>query len=107
MKGKRYTSAQFAIPVILKSTLKKHVESIHENKESYECPNCDYSFSLKGNLKRHIKSVHENRKPNKCSICEYSCYESRNLKVHIESVHKGKNYINAQFVITVVIEKVF
>ena len=55
-----------------KSTLKRHMESVHENKKPYKCLICDYSCSQKRYLKTHMEAVHENMKPHKCLICDYS-----------------------------------
>ena len=42
--------------------------SIHEKTKPFKCVICDYSCSLKANLKRHIESVHEERRSFKCDI---------------------------------------
>jgi KRAB domain-containing zinc finger protein len=75
-----------------KETLKVHVESIHEGKKLHKCSICDYTSSYKGHLKTHIESVHEGNKPYKCSICFYSSSRKDSLKIHIQSAHKGKKH---------------
>ena len=50
----------------LKSYLKSHVESVHENRKPHKCTVCNYSCSQKSTLKMHVVSVHENEKPYKC-----------------------------------------
>jgi len=53
----------------------------------------------KGNLKVHNGSVHENKKSYLCLICHFTFSQKASFKTHIESVHKNKKHISAQFVI--------
>ena len=46
-----------------------------------------YHDGQRQSLKRHIQTVHENFKGHKCSICDKAFYEKRYLKNHINSVH--------------------
>ena len=61
-------------------TLKKHMLLVHESKNL-----CDYSWSLKSTMKIHIESVHEGRKPLKkksfkCDFCNTGFSQYNNLK---------------------------
>ena len=67
--------------------LKKHIESVHEGIKPFKCNNCDFEFAEKGKLKKHIESVHERIKPYKCNICEFETATNSDLKRHIDSVH--------------------
>ena len=46
---------------VTSQTLLFRLASVHENKKPHECPICDSKFSEKGDLKRHIETVHENK----------------------------------------------
>ena len=73
-----------------KSSLKDHIDAIHEEKKPHKCSICDYSCKSESNLKRHIDAIHEGKKPHECSICDYSCATKAHLKHHIDAVHEGK-----------------
>ena len=63
------------------------------NYKPFKCDICDYICSFKSNLKRHIDSVHGNKEPCKCDICGYSYFQKGDLKKHIESVHQEKKFV--------------
>ena len=44
--------------VILNSTLKQHINSVHEGVKVHECNVCGKSFRDTGGLKIHVKTVH-------------------------------------------------
>ena len=52
-----------------------------------KCSICDYEFTRQATLKRHIQSVHEEKKPHRCSICDCNFSQKGNLKQHIKLVH--------------------
>ena len=45
-----------------KSTLKQHIEVIHEGKKTYRCKMCDKSFTCVANIRRHHKLVHSKKR---------------------------------------------
>ena len=47
------------------------------------CEICGNSFANKSSLKLHIDSVHEGKKPFSCDICETSFSRKQHLKGHI------------------------
>ena len=49
----------------------------------YICKLCIKAFVAKCSLKRHIESVHEEKRPNKCDQCELSFVRVSVLKRHI------------------------
>ena len=77
------------------SSLKKHIETVHEGIKPFKCKTCDYETAHKPHLKKHVESVHEGFKPFKCTICEYRAGHKSALKTHTKSVHelmkKSKN----------------
>ena len=58
-----------------KSCENEHIESMHEEKQTFECEMC----SKKVNMKQHAARVHEKKKAFKCEIC----YKDFSLKQHM------------------------
>ena len=73
---------------VAKSSLKGHIESVHEGKRPQKCNKCELRFVKISHLNAHLESVHEKKKPFKCEICGYSCSRKFNLKRHFEGVHE-------------------
>ena len=59
--------------------------NIHEGIKGSICEN---KAGLKSDLKIHMKSVHEQNKPSKCNICDYETVCKSELESHIESDHE-------------------
>ena len=68
--------------------LEKEIEE--PEKVSLQCENCDKAFTTRSSLNRHVASIHEGKKPLKCDICGFSCSLNYNMKRHVASVHGGK-----------------
>ena len=81
----------------MKTTLNRHVQSVHEGKKPFECSICNIKFARKDYLKKHV-SVHGTKKKQfNCTICNVSFTEEKELQMHVESSHEiGKLYV--QFV---------
>ena len=72
----------------MRSSLKRHILSVHEKVKAYKCDLCDATFTPKARLKTHHSSVHEEKKPYECPICQ-ARYAHRTAMVnHISSVHE-------------------
>ena len=69
-----------------KSSLKIHIQSIHEGVK-YPCNEYDYQSTRPGNLKNHIQAKHEGIKY-ACDQCDYQLNSERSLYCHIKSKHK-------------------
>merc|ERR1712008_201551 len=74
-----------------KSDMKKHIESVHEEKNKHTiCNICKKGFAEKAKLIAHNASFHEGKKPHSCPTCEASFDYPASLKKHIATVHDGQ-----------------
>uniref|UniRef100_A0ABD2XJN3 C2H2-type domain-containing protein n=1 Tax=Trichogramma kaykai TaxID=54128 RepID=A0ABD2XJN3_9HYME len=72
-----------------KGGLNFHMSMVHDG-ITYTCDLCKRIFSHKGNLRVHINTLHmNNRKLFKCDECQKSFSYKCHLTVHIDNVHKG------------------
>ena len=72
-----------------KSTLKAHVDVVHEGKRSQKCEECNKIFTQKSDLKKHIKHVHRDIRDHKCDECNKAFHKKSHLNEHIKTVHRG------------------
>ena len=87
-----------------KSSLKKHIATIHENKR-YPCKDCDKIFTQSSGLHRHVRLFHKGekediRKGSTCSKCNTYFKSELKLKQHISCAHPdslGKNELRAVY----------
>ena len=69
------------------SSLKTHIETVHEKRRDHACPYCPgAAFGEKGTLTRHIETVHEKRRDHACPHCPSAFGAKSHLKRHIETV---------------------
>ena len=59
--------------------------------ETYECDQCQKTYSGKGALYTHKKSVHQRIKY-ACDQCDYQAAQKVNLTLHIQSKHEGVKF---------------
>ena len=98
----------------MKGGLKRHIETVHERKNpfqcnmsdrkvsskdqlkkhkslshSYQCDNCEKMFTILFDLNNHNASTHSifDKKPFKCNYCDVTIKLKRQLKRHIEEIH--------------------
>ncbi|XP_038059517.1 zinc finger protein 208-like isoform X2 [Patiria miniata] len=68
-----------------KQSLKKHVKSIHDNKDRpFKCTLCDKSFKRRDVLKEHV-NIHTKEKVYSCVICQHFCYSRGAHRMHMLS----------------------
>ena len=86
-KLKKYKCEQCSKPFSLRQTLKFHVDVVHEKLKKFKCDQCPRSFGHMGNLKSHLDCVHRQLKKFKCNQCSNAYGQSHRLKIHIVKVH--------------------
>ncbi len=69
------------------ASLRRHVNSVHNQEKTFKCSLCDDKFLRKDNLERHIKSVHQNLRPHICKECGDAFKLPQHLKEHITAIH--------------------
>ena len=75
-----------------KDGLRRHILSMHKQKEKFRCDVCDKSFSHRTGILQHKKFVHRD-KSFQCNKCEWKFTTPGDLKRHIERIHvKIKDY---------------
>lgn len=67
--------------------LKDHIDQVHHGVFE-KCNLCDFQGS-RSNLKRHKESVHDDKKNWFCKACSYSTYHKRSFLIHMR-VHTGE-----------------
>ncbi|KAL7306864.1 hypothetical protein TKK_0001024 [Trichogramma kaykai] len=71
------------------TTLKRHVEKIHNDNFFFKCTVCHKKFSKSFDLNAHIKSVHEKLKELKCDQCDEKFTRALDLDKHIRTQHNS------------------
>jgi len=74
------------------ASLKRHINSNHNQDGTFKCAHCNAEFPRKDNLDRHIKSVHLNIRPHICKECGDTFKLPQHLKEHIISIHTNKRH---------------
>ena len=66
-----------------------HRDGAREAQGPHACPYCDgVAFGAKSSLKRHLETVHEKRRDHVCGYCKGVAFgRTSTLKAHIDVVH--------------------
>jgi hypothetical protein len=76
-----------------KSGLTRHINSIHDKENIFECDECDQKYTRKDSLVQHIKDYHSDKvKRFKCDHCYYTTNHLGNFNYHINVHEKQKAY---------------
>ena len=70
-----------------KSTLTRHVSTVHEKRRDHVCPYCPKAFGQKSTLTKHVSTVHEKRRDHACPHCPKAFGRVDNLRRHVRSQH--------------------
>lgn len=71
----------------MKSNLKRHVMTVHEDRRGWHCNICGASFGLKQNLGTHVRVKHEKKRPFTCDACGVSFGYKQVLQNHRRNIH--------------------
>ena len=83
-----------------KANLSNHRKLVHEHPQSFQCEQCEKTFTINHNLLRHMREEHNDRNKNldyiedldkvdylKCDYCEQLFKRKSNMLRHVNSVH--------------------
>ncbi|ESP04845.1 hypothetical protein LOTGIDRAFT_109370, partial [Lottia gigantea] len=73
------------------STLKQHIEEIHEGIYKFECNICHKKFYRNSQLNRHKKIHGDSEKKMKCDVCGKGFWHEFNLQRHIRLLHNTQS----------------
>lgn len=71
----------------MRSNLKRHVSTVHEDQRMFTCEVCPASFGLKQNLVTHVRVKHERRRPFSCDTCGQKFGYKQVLQNHVRNIH--------------------
>ena len=64
-----------------KKDLTIHVTKDHHSGKTFNCDQCELSYSSQANLRRHLKAIHE-KILFSCAVCGNSLSTKQKLKIH-------------------------
>lgn len=71
----------------MRSNLKRHVLTVHEDRRTFRCETCQASFGLKQNLETHVRVKHHKQRPFSCDACALSFGYKQVLQNHRRNIH--------------------
>lgn len=86
-KEKKFQCDQCGFAFGMKSNLKRHVMTVHEDRRCWRCDICGAAFGLKQNLGTHVRVKHEKRRPFACDVCSVSFGYKQVLQNHRRNIH--------------------
>lgn len=90
LKEKKFECELCGFAFGMKSNLKRHIMTVHEDRRLWRCNICGASFGLKQNLGTHVRVKHEKRRPFACDTCGVSFGYKQVLQNHRRNIH-GKD----------------
>lgn len=55
--------------------------------KSFQCKQCEMTFSVKTDFKYHMRSHHTDTHPHACTLCDFRCETGFSLRRHVETIH--------------------
>lgn len=87
-EGKRlFPCGQCGFVFGMRSNLKRHISTVHEDRRGFRCGICAASFGLKQNLVTHVRVKHERRRPFACETCGLTFGYKQVLQNHVRNIH--------------------
>lgn len=86
-KKKTFSCEQCGFLFGMRSNLKRHVHTVHEDRRTFSCNICNSAFGLKQNLATHIRVKHEKQRPFQCDVCKQSFGYKQVLQNHRRNIH--------------------
>lgn len=71
----------------MRSNLKRHVVTVHEERRGFKCGLCGSAFGLKQNLATHVRVKHEKSRPYGCEVCGQRFGYKQVLQNHQKNIH--------------------
>ena len=91
-----------------KSTLTKHIETVHDGKEQFQCDIRNVEFTSKHMMNGHIATIHEGKNKFQCEICNANFGHKCNLNRHVQqSMKKERNNTNETIIMLTLTKRVF
>lgn len=92
-KAKRFKCESCGSAFSMRSNLRRHVKTVHEDRRGWRCDICGAAFGLKQNLCTHVRVKHEKLRPFTCDACGGTFGYKQVLQNHRRSIH-GKDDSN-------------
>lgn len=86
-KERKFRCEQCGSSFGMKSNLKRHVMTVHEDRRGHQCQICGAAFGLKQNLATHIRVKHEKMRPFQCDACGANFGYKQVLQNHRRNIH--------------------
>ncbi|XP_021949963.1 protein suppressor of hairy wing isoform X1 [Folsomia candida] len=91
---RRHVCKQCGLKFGLRTTLRTHIQCVHQDLRRYACNFCDKAFKRSNHLKDHLKIHTEaENKPFQCKQCSRSFRREKNLKSHMVIHFGGKDFV--------------
>ena len=98
VKKKNYVQCEECDKTILKDSLLKHIQDVHDKSNKVQCSICDKFLAGPFSLKEHIKAIHDKIMTHHCPECQKGFSHLSNMNRHIRLVHQNmvvsSKYVN-------------
>ena len=99
-KTRNYVDCDFCCKTVLKDSLPKHIQDVHEKSNQVQCNICEKILAGPFSLKEHVKAIHEKSMLHQCEHCQKSFANLSNMNRHVKLVHENtvvsSKYVNCE-----------